>query len=96
MIYIWCSKYHMFTTSLQNYAGDKPKLYKIMITKIFVILGKAKLNTENTKDSNLAAGRLTIALMFKPPKHDLLYRTWTDECLGINYIHIFMCMCTYV
>ena len=61
----------MFTTSLQNYADDKPKSSKIMITKIFVILGKAKLNTGSTKDSNLAAGRLTIAVMSKPPHYNI-------------------------
>ena len=61
----------MFTTLLQNYAGDKPKLSKIMITKLFVILGTAKLNTGNTNDSNLAAVRLTIPLMSKPPHYNI-------------------------
>jgi len=42
-----------------------------MITKIFIILGKAKLNTGNTNDSNLAEVRLTIALMSKPPHYNI-------------------------
>ena len=58
-------------TLLQNYAGDKKKFSKTMKMKMFVILGKAKLNTGNIKSSNLTAVRFTIPPVSKLPQYNL-------------------------
>jgi hypothetical protein len=47
------------TIILQNYAGNKQKLYKIMKMQIYAILGKAKPNTENIRGLNLAVVKRT-------------------------------------
>jgi hypothetical protein len=45
---------------LQNYAGNKQKLYKIMKMQLSAILGKAKPDTKNIRGLNLAAVKRTI------------------------------------
>jgi hypothetical protein len=44
----------------QNYAGNKQNPYKIMITKMFALLDKAKPVTGSTRGLNLAAVKHTI------------------------------------
>jgi hypothetical protein len=45
--------------TLQNYAGNKQKLYKITKMQMSAILGKAKPYTENIRGLNLAAVKRT-------------------------------------
>jgi hypothetical protein len=52
---MWPSIRHAFMISSQDYAGSKPKSYKIIIIQIFTILGKAKPNTEYVRSFNLEA-----------------------------------------
>jgi hypothetical protein len=54
-ICIWRSKFHMYMTTKQNYAGSKQKSYNIMIIKMFATLDKAKLDIESIRGLNLAA-----------------------------------------
>jgi hypothetical protein len=57
-----CIRLSIFRTCtiiLQNYAGNKQKLYKIMKMQMSVILAKAKLDTENIICLNLAAAKRT-------------------------------------
>jgi hypothetical protein len=57
-----CIRLSIFRTSmiiLQNYAGNKQKLYKIMKMQMSAILGKAKPDTENIRGLNLAAVKRT-------------------------------------
>jgi hypothetical protein len=44
---------------LQNYAGNKQKLYEIMKMQMSIILGKANPDTENIRGLNLAAVKRT-------------------------------------
>jgi hypothetical protein len=48
-----------FTIILQNYAVNEQKLYKITKMQMSAIYGKAKLDTENIRDLNLAAVKRT-------------------------------------
>jgi hypothetical protein len=44
---------------VQNEAGNKQKLFKIMKMQMSAIQGKAKPNTENIRDLNLAVVKRT-------------------------------------
>jgi hypothetical protein len=44
---------------LQNYAGNKQKLYEILKMQMPAILGKVKPDTENVRGLNLAAVKHT-------------------------------------
>jgi hypothetical protein len=56
-----------FTITLQNRAGSKYKSYKIMKTKMFAILDKAKPDTGNTRGLNLAVVMFTTVEVFRLP-----------------------------
>jgi hypothetical protein len=51
----------------QNCAGNKQKSYKIMLTKMFAILDKAKPVTENIRASNLAVIKHTADQVSRLP-----------------------------
>jgi hypothetical protein len=51
----------------QNYAGNKQKSYKIMITKMFAPVDKAKPVTENIRGLNLAAVKHTTVQVTRLP-----------------------------
>jgi hypothetical protein len=66
-ICMWISKFCIFRTSSQNYAGSKQKSYKIIIIKIFVQQDKAKPNIGNIKGLKLAAVKSTNVQVTKLP-----------------------------
>jgi hypothetical protein len=47
--------------------GNKQKSYKVMLTKIFATLDKAKSVTENTRGLNLAAVKHTTVQVSRLP-----------------------------
>jgi hypothetical protein len=59
------SKFLLFTIILQNYEGNKQKLYKIMKMQISSIQGKE--NTESLRGLNLAAAKRTILQVSRLP-----------------------------
>jgi hypothetical protein len=48
-------KFNIYIISLQNYAGSKQQLHRIMKILIFALLDKARHDIEITKSSNLVA-----------------------------------------
>jgi hypothetical protein len=58
-MYYTLSMFCTFTNMLQNYAGNKQKLYRITKMQMSAILGKAKPDTENIRSLNLAAVKRT-------------------------------------
>jgi hypothetical protein len=61
------SKFRTCMIICQNYEDNKQKLYKIMITKMLVILDKAKPDIQSIRGLNLAAVKHTTFLVARLP-----------------------------
>jgi hypothetical protein len=68
------SEFRTYTVLIQIYESNKQQSYKIMKIKMFAILAKVKLDTENIKVSDLMAVRHTTDQLSKLSLPEVAYK----------------------